>query len=116
VCESSGSNCVRARPLHIPKRRPCTRCRVVLLQDPGSALPKACQWRAATLGALCADSLGVVAEALKQRGGTQCWQFRQLTRNLTGGVGDGHCGCRLGTASGTTSGTGTQKITVDWLS
>jgi hypothetical protein len=55
------------------------------LQDPSTALTKACQWRAATLGALCAESLGVVAEAVKRQGSESCWQFRQLTRNLTGG-------------------------------
>lgn len=57
---------------------------LLYMQDPNSAVSKACQWRAATLGALCADSLGVVAEALKQRGSGSCWQFRQLARNLTG--------------------------------
>jgi hypothetical protein len=57
------------------------------LQDPEAAVAKACQWRVATLGALCAESLGVVAEAIKKRSsGREQWQFRQLTRNLTGGT------------------------------
>jgi hypothetical protein len=57
----------------------------VCLQDPDSSVAKACQWRAGVLAALCADSLGVVAEAIKQRSsGQQQWQFRQLARNLTG--------------------------------
>lgn len=54
------------------------------VQEPSTAVTKACEWRAALLGALCAESLGVVAEALKQRGSGSCWQFRQLARNLTG--------------------------------
>lgn len=57
---------------------------LLILQDPSTSLQKAVQWRLATLSALCAESLGVVAEALQQRDPAPCWQFRQLTRNLTG--------------------------------
>jgi len=53
-----------------------------------------------TLAALCAESLGVVAEALKQRSGTNCWQFRQLTRNLTGEHGLVLVGCFRSMCSG----------------
>jgi hypothetical protein len=47
------------------------------LQDPESAVAKACQWRAAVLAALCSDSLGAVAEALKEKGPPRSWQFKQ---------------------------------------
>lgn len=54
------------------------------MQEPDTAVVKACQWRAAALAAMCSESLGVVAEALKQKGSPSSWQFRQLNRNLTG--------------------------------
>jgi hypothetical protein len=45
---------------------------------------RACKWRAATLAALCAESLGNVAEMLRQKGPPAGWQFQELHRNLTG--------------------------------
>jgi hypothetical protein len=57
----------------------CTAAQVAVccLQDPVSAVAKACQWRAAVLAALCSDSLGAVAEALKEKGPPRSWQFKQ---------------------------------------
>lgn len=54
------------------------------MQDPKSAVMKACQWRAAALAEMCNESLGVVAEALKQKGPPGNWQFAELDSHLTG--------------------------------
>jgi hypothetical protein len=57
------------------------------LQDPGSAVAKACQWRAAVLAALCSDSLGAVAEALKEKGPPRSWQFKQQHAGISSKYG-----------------------------
>jgi hypothetical protein len=82
----------------VPRSAARTHTQRCVLQDPSSAVARACQWRAAALSSLCADSITVVAAALQQRGvpagpaaEQHTWQFRQLARNLTGGLA---CACQ----------------------
>ncbi|WIA13678.1 hypothetical protein OEZ85_007238 [Tetradesmus obliquus] len=90
IQDRSGHACLLVLPSDQPSNRKealaVEELLAQLLQDPATAVAKACQWRAAVLAALCSDSLGAVAEALKEKGPPRSWQFKQQQAGLSSQV------------------------------